>query len=338
MKLSGHNYDNDVFASLLDGLKDDVVLKKQAQKKSAPKVDFNFTQTTEDTFRGILADELRFIANELLFAAKQASVNVNGDDLRKFARYAKQEGLRGKGLERAARRYCNDLQRELAPPQGTMRVDAETLIHQAGASTIVPMSVRDGELNQGHKGGYMGMSKNPNTIWDSESLHKMAQEPEEHQDKMGDEQIAASKKAKEEFAYSQKNHFWKTLQAQLSDPQNLHDGVTPVHTQASSDFNPNVPKNAMSMLSNDRDFENLPEKTAGEVLKEQAEKRAEKKAEAKEEWHKTASAKKADNTGSFVFEDPDAELPNDGHRTSLHRSAVDKLFEGLANLVDKKDT
>ena len=242
MKLSGHNYDNDIFASLLDGLKDDVVLKKEAQKKPAPQVDFNFTQTTEDTFKGVLRDELRFIANELLFAAKQASVDVTGDDLRVFAHQAKQEGLRGKGLERAARRYCNELRREIAPPQGAARLDADALIRQAGASTIIPMDVRGGEQNQGHKGGFMGMSKNPNTIWDSESLHKMAQEPEEHQDKMGDEQIAASKEAQKEYAHDQKAQFWQSLQDNLSDPQNLHDGVTPVHTQAAGDFNPNVPQ------------------------------------------------------------------------------------------------
>lgn len=335
MKLSGHNYNNDVFASLLDGLKDDVVLKKEAQKKRAPQVDFNFTQTTEDTFKGVLEEELRFIASELLFAAKQASINVTGDDLRKFAHYAKQEGLRGKGLERAARRYCNEMQREIAPPQGTTRIDAETLIRQAGASTIIPMDVRGGELNQTHKGGFMGMSKNPNTIWDSESLHKMAQEPDQHQDKMGDEQIAASKEAKKAYADDQKTQFWQSLQDQLSDPQNLHDGVTPVHTQASSDFNPNIPENSMSMFSNDRDFENLPAKTSGEVLRQQAEERAEKKAQAKAEWNNVAASKKADNTGNFVFDDANAEVPNTGHRTSVHRSAVDKIFEGLANQMEK---
>ena len=335
MKLSGHNYNNDIFASLLDGLKDDVVLKKEAQKKAAPQVDFNFTTVTEDTFKGVLSDELRFIANELLYAAKTASVNVTGDDLKVFAHQAKHEGLRGKGLERAARHYCNDLQREIAPPQGATRVDAETLIHQAGASTILPMDVRGGEDNQGHKGGFMGMSKNPNTIWDSESLHKMAQEPEKHQDKMGDEQIAVSKQAQKDYAHDQKTQFWSSLQDKLSDPQNLHDGVTPVHTQSSGDFNPNMPKNAMSMFSDDRDFENLPEETAGEILKQQVEQRAEKKAQAREEWHKTAASKKADNTGNFVFGDAEAELPADGHRTSLHRSSVDKLFDGLANVMEK---
>ena len=98
------------------------------------------------------------------------------------------------------------------------------------------------------------------------------------------------------------------------------------------------PKSAMSIFSNDRDFENLPEKTAGEILREQAEKRAEKKAEAKGEWHKTAAAKKADNTGGFVFEGSDTELAEKNHRTSLHRSSVDKLFEGLADVMEQKDT
>lgn len=336
MKLSGHNYDNDVFSSLLDGLKDDVVLKKEAQKKQTPKLDLNFTQTTEDTFRGIMQDELRFIANELLFAAKQANVTVTGDDLRKFAHQSKAEGLRGKGLERAARRYCSDLSRELAPPQGVTRPSAEMLIHQANASTITPAGNADGDMNHGHRGGYMGQSKNPNTIWDSESLHRMAQVPDEHVDKMGDEQIAASKKAKEDFAYDQKSQFWQALQAQMSDPQNLGSGhVTPIHTQASSDFNPNVGKSAMSIFDNDRDFAGLPEKTAGELLKEQAEARAEKKAEAKDEWNKIAATKKADNNANFVFDGSD--LPDDSHRTSTHRDAVDRLFEGLANLVEKKD-
>ena len=338
MKLSGHNYNNNVFASLLNGLKGNVLLKKEAKKTTAPHVDFNFTTTTADTFRGILNEELRFIADELLFAAKTASVDVTGDDLRVFARQAKSEGLRGKALERSARHYCNDLQREIAPPQGANRIDAETLIHQAGASTIIPMDVQDGEMNHAHKGGFMGMSKNPNTIWDSGALHHMAQKPDNHQDLMGDEQIAISKEAKKAYAHSQKSEHWEALQKQASDPHNLHDGVTPVHTQAASDFNPNIPNNAMSMFSSDRDFNDLPAKTAGEVLKQQTEQRAEKKAQSKSEWNKTVGSKKADNSGGFIFDDTDVELSAEGHRTSVHRSAIDKLFSGLADQLEQKDS
>lgn len=338
MKLSGHNYNNDIFSSLLDGLKDDVVLKKEAQKKETPKLDLNFTETTEETFKGIMRDELRFIANELLFAAKQANVNVDGDDLRKFAHQAKAEGLRGKGLERAARRYCADLNRAIAEPQGVTRPNADALIQQANASTITPAGNAEGDMNHGRSSGYMGQSKNPNTIWDSESLHRLAQVPEEHVDKMGDEQITASKKAKEDFAYDQKSQFWQALQSQMSHPQNLQPSrVSPVHTQASSDFNPNVGKSAMSIFDNDRDFSGLPEKTAGELLKEQAGERAEKKAQSKEEWNKVAAAKKADNNANFVFDGAD-DAPDVSHRTSTHRDAVDKLFDGLAGLVDKKDS
>lgn len=336
MKLSGHSYNNDIFKSLLDGLKDDVVLKKTAQKEPAPQVDLNFSQTTAETFKGILEDELRFIANELLFAAKRANVEVTGDDLKKFAHQAKSENLRGKELERAARRYCTDLQRELAPPQGCTRVaSSEDLIQQARASTIMPAGSSDGDMNHGHKGGYMGQSRNPNSIWDSEAIKRLASKPENRDQKFGDERIAESKEAKEKHAKGQKEQFWQNLQDQLSDPNMIHNKIVGSHTASKESFNPGLPKNAMSVFSEDRDFANIPDETAGEILKKQAEDRANKNAAAKDEWNKVASAKKADNT-SFVFGEECALPENPTTRTSTQRSAVDKLFDGLANHLENQ--
>ena len=78
----------------------------------------------------------------------------------------------------------------------------------------------------------------------------------------------------------------------------------------------------MSIFSDNHDFENIPEKTAGEEIKENAEARANKP---KDESGELEPSKKADNTGSSLFAQP----PTDTNRTSTHRSATDRLFEGL---------
>ena len=94
MKLSGHNYDNDIFASLLDGLKDDIVLNKKAEEKKEPKISSTdvFSSTTQEVFNNIQEEELQDIASELQFAADRAKVALDAVDLAKFAQGVKRDG------------------------------------------------------------------------------------------------------------------------------------------------------------------------------------------------------------------------------------------------------
>ena len=155
----------------------------------------------------------------------------------------------------------------------------------------------------------------------------MAGIPDEHHKKLGDEQIAASKKAQKEFADKQKEQIWSETQEKLSDSHMLHDKVTSLSTEASAPFNPKTGTNTMSVFDGKRDFEDIPEITQGEQLKEQAQARAEKKAESKDEWNKIAAAKKADNSANFLFEGDAPSAKSD--QTTSQRAKVDELFDGL---------
>ena len=216
MRISGHSYNNNVFESLLDGLGDDVVLRKAASKtKAAPVTGMDiFSSTTEQTLNGIHEDELKQIAGELEFAADRAKVAVTSEDLVKFAHQVQKENIQGKALERAAQKYCNQVQREVAEPQ-CMTTRKTSLLDQLASHKIISATFDPDSVNDSKTGGFLGMSKNPNTIWDSDALTELAQT------KTGDEKIKESKQAKEEFKQSQKQAFWQDLQEKHSDTEQV---------------------------------------------------------------------------------------------------------------------
>lgn len=330
MKLSGHSYDNSVFDSLLDGLSDDVVLKKTAAKQQPEDVAgmHVFSSTTEEDLRSIQQDELEFIASELQFAADNAKVAVTKEDLVKFAHQVQAEGLRGKSMERAARRYCTNLNRSVAAPEGTTR-RSSSLLDQLHGSAVVPAGYNP-EIgpNNTKTGGYLGMSKNPNSIFDSGKLAHLAEKPEDRTDMYGDEQIKESKKANKDYRTAMKDGEWQEKQDQLSDPDMLHNKVASIHTGKETGTHQALPQNAMSMFGEDRDFSNIPEQTQGEMLKEAANKRASKSADAKEEWNKVEPAKKANNTMPAFFAGDTQQVDTN---TKSQRSAMDQIFESLLN-------
>lgn len=297
MKLSGHSYDNDVFGSLLDGICKDVTLKKTAQS-NVPKASITgmdlFSSTTEDTLSQIQGEELEAIAGELSFAADRAKVAVSRDDLAIFAKRAMQENLRGKALERAAQRFCNDLSRITSEPQ-RQSVLGSTPIDQQSGHQIISATYDPGKsVNTTSEGKFMGCSKNPNTIWDNDALQRFAQI------KHGDEQIKESKEAQEKFAEQQKREHWESLQKQGSDPSVLGKGIVNAGTSDAEEVvNCNLKKNAMSIFSNNRDFENIPMETDGEKIAKLAEERAQKAAQAKEEWNQIKPMPKLNNAGLF---------------------------------------
>ncbi len=308
MKLSGHSYDNDLFNSLLDNLKDDIVLKKPAEKQaSAPITGMDvFSSNTESNFDAVLHEELEFIAKELEFAADRAKIAVNVEDLAKFATQARSEGLRGKKLERAAQKYCNQLDRAVAEPIGTTR-SSDRLINQLASHAIAPAGYpadAEGGQNNSATGKFMGCSKNPNTIFDSGALERFASV------KHGDEMIKQSKAEQKEHRLAMKQAQWQELQDKHSDPNQVHKGIIPAGDVPASDVagNQNLPANTMSIFSAERDFQNIPKETLGEKIASMAKDRAEKRGEAKSEWNKVEPAKK-----------------------NSTRSWIDNMFDGLAS-------
>jgi hypothetical protein len=331
MRLSGHSYNNDVFDSLLNNLPGKIIYREAQQKQEQGPISGMdiFSSKTEDTMSSVQEERLQFIAKELDFAAERAHVAISNDDFVRFASQVIDSGLRGKKLERAAQRFCNELGRESAAPQGATRNNhsSELLNEFANNHAVIPAGYNpEHGQNNTRTGGYMGMSKNPNTIWDSGKLAEFAQK------KHGDEQIKESREAQQQFRHDQKVAFWQDLQEKLSDPDVIQGkvaSVANVSTREAAGGNQRLPANSMSMFSNDRDFENIPEQTAGEKLAQLANDRATKKADAQFEWNKIASATKADNSLSSLFSKDEPEVPT--QRQSTHRAAVDRIFEGLIN-------
>lgn len=272
MKLSGHNFDNDVFNSLLDGISKDVELKKSAQTAATPDVSDFFSSTTVSNLEHVQRDELESIADELTFAADRAKVAVNTEDLAKFAAQATRDGLRGKKLERAAQKYCSALDREIAAPKPAMKL-ASDLINQLASHQVIPAGYNpEHGSNNSVTGKFMGSSKNPNTIWDTDALTRQAQIA------LGDEKIKASKQAQEDHKLKMKTEQWEELQNKHSEPGQLHKGITNTGTSETTEVaGQNLPANSMSIFSDNRDFENIPNNTVGEDIIAQAEARANKK-------------------------------------------------------------
>lgn len=274
MKLSGHNFDSDVFNSLIEK-QDDFVKTAKTADTEPPDLDGFFSSTTGHNLDNIRKENLDFIADELTFAADRAKIAVNAEDLVKFAVQVKKENLRGKKLERAAQQYCNKLDRAVAHPQGTMRVTANDLIDQLASHRIASATHNPQHgINNSSTGKYMGSSKNPNSIWDTDALQRQAQIA------LGDEKIKASKQAQEEYAKQMKTAQWQELQDKHSDPLQIQKGITNAGTSLEpKTATQKLPANAMSMFDDNRDFENIPSDTVGDEIIAQAEARANKKAE-----------------------------------------------------------
>jgi len=273
MKLSGHNFNNKVFDSLLDNICKDVKLEKTAKQHTQPEFNEFLSSNTIDDLNSVQRDELDFIASELTYAANRSRIEVNAEDLAKFASQVQKENLRGKQMERAAQKFCNHIDRAIANPQGTTRMSADDLINQLSGHKVTPAGYDPNYgSNDSITGKYMGSSKNPNTIWDSGELAKQASVP------LGDEKIKAGKNEEKAHRLAMKTQQWQELQDKHSDPIQVHKGITNAGTSSEDNVvNRNNPANSMSIFSDNRDFENIPNTTAGEEIIAQAEARANKK-------------------------------------------------------------
>ena len=286
MKLSGHNYNNDVFKSLLDGISKDVEVKftKTAAIKSADVDDF-FSSTTAKDLENIHRDQLDVIASELNFAAERSHVEVNTEDLAKFASIVQKDNIKGKSLERAAQKYCNNLERSIAAPKGTFKVTSEDMLNSIAASKIVPAGYNsETGINDSRTGKFMGSSKNPNTIWDTEALQRFASKQEKDTRKFGDEQITKGNLEEQKRKLAMLKTPTMEKLAEENEVIKMRKKVTSSNSESMPASNPKNPINAMSIFDSNRDFENIPEKTLGENIVALAEERANKKATSEKEY------------------------------------------------------
>lgn len=305
MRISGHNTNGEVVENLLK-----IMLAKQQGQEEQPKTAAKpvtgmdiFSSHTEDELRQVQIDQLKEVAAELDFQAKQAGVRYTQDDFVKFAQENRK--LRGKALERAARRFCSTLYRDNAPPQGTTRRTAEYL-ENLGSHNIIPAGYKPSDdpnagPNNSATGRPLGCERNPNTMWEPDAIVRTAQIPS------NDERTAAEKRHNAE---QRQERTQKAAMDRLAEAAQwaMSKGLRKTESAPSNEanFNPKVGNNHMSMFSPDRDFEGVGEDDSGKQIREAADERAHKKEAARAEWNQ---AKPAENT----------------------RSAIDKLFEGWLN-------
>jgi hypothetical protein len=299
MEISKHSY-GAVFESLLDGIKDDVVVKTASKKETTAPIGGMdiFSSNTIENLKGIQDDEFKSIVAELQFAADNAKVQLTDEDVGKFASRAYKDSLKGKSLERAACKFCNEVKREVAAPESTTRIDAESLFDQITHHKVVSASYPTTQINEtSSSGNYLGNLRNPNSIWDSSAIQHLASV------KHADEQIKAGNKANAEFRQTQKEAEWKELAEQLSDPNMVGKGIIKSAETTSQEpvIDQKLAANAMSMFDTDRDFSQIPEKGQAEMIKEASQQRSDKAKEAKSEWNQVVPAKKANNDLDFLF-------------------------------------
>jgi len=326
MKLSGHSYNNEVFDNLKKVLDDDKMEKESQTKPSEAVQAMDFTSTTQETFDQVQNEEFDFMQKELLFAADRAKVSITQQDVIHFIKEAKNQNLRGKGLERFARKYVNQATADTRPIQSDTRIPEPSIDSRNASSQIRTASYSPdakGAVDNSKTGGYIGMSKNPNTIWDTDALEKFAQV------KHGDEQIKESKQAREDFKKQEKQEYWEKIAASVEGTKMSKIAKAGQEAAIEENYDQKLPANAMSAFSQDRDFSNIPEQTEGEKIAENTQARHNKAAEAKGEWNQIKSAQKTDNSLNNLFTQPEAQQEN------VHRSSMDVFFEELAKNIQK---
>lgn len=294
MKVSTHSYNSSVFASLLDGLNKDFILQKKNDSpepiKQAQVEDSQFfSQKTKDDMSAVYEQEIESVAQEIAFASDRAKLAVSNDDFAKFAQQAIKNKWSGKQLQREAQKFCNQVGREIAHPQGTQKLSATELLENMNPHKIIsasyPIDSPTG-MNNSVTGKYIGSMRNPNTIWDTEAMTKQASQI------LNDEKIKASKEQEQKTRKAMKDMHWAELQEQAKDGMQVHNKILSASETTSTDVSfKAVAQNAMSMFDPaNREFANIPEKTLGEQIAKKAEDRSNKVAESKSDWNQVKPA------------------------------------------------
>lgn len=297
MRISKHAY-GPMFDQLLGNAEKN--LTKTAEAQPEPQISGMdvFSSQTMQTLENIQEDELGKIIAELEYAAGKAKVALTEPDVLKFASNAKTTNLKGKELERAAMKFCNSLQRQVAEPAGATHFDPESLHQRISSHSILSATYDTNTVNESNtSGNYMGNKMNPNTIWDSEALQRFASK------KHGDEIIREARAAQEEERKLEKEAFWKELTEKLGDPNNLSKGIIKAANTTAPEpvHDPKMGSNVMSIFSDDHDFSQIPEKSTADTIKEASKNRSEKSKKAKDEWDYIKPAKKINDGFDSLF-------------------------------------
>lgn len=216
------------------------------------------------------------VIEELKFAAKSIGIALAQEHVDEFVKTS--EKLSGKTLEKAARSYVNKLQEKISLPERRKyagKIDNPFALADKNAKTIFSTTPSpDTIVSQNCQ--YLGSKVNPNTIWDSNALTKTAQVPS------NDERIRKAKQERVDEKAAVKESYWKALHEQLSQKGLVSNAK--VHSTTTTEkqaFNPKLPNNAMGIFGDNKEFSNIPAKTAGESIAEQNAEIENKKAEEK---------------------------------------------------------
>jgi len=267
-------------------------LKKEASSVQGYHWD-NVALPSQEKFDSVQNEIRDKIAEELKFAAGKINVKLAQDNLDDFAKMARKERLSGRKLERAAQKYVSKLTEKIALPErrtNSGKLDEIFSAVMKNTKTIVStMSSPTVGDNETASGSYLGSKTNPNTIWNPDEIRKAAQVPG------NDEIIRESKKIVEEEKKEAKKSYWKNLQEKLSQINVIPNAkVHSTSTKQKNSFNSNLPQNGMGIFGDHKEFDNVPEKTAGETIKDNIEKvTAERKKE--KQTFSTETAKKMES-------------------------------------------
>ena len=141
-----------------------------------------------------------------------------------------------------------------------------------------------GEKNDSNSLNFIG-GKNQNSIWESDKLQSLANTPSDDE-----------KTAQEKDRIQKVKAGWEedrlTQMAEGVIENSLNDGVKNISAKDASTGKRDLPTNSISIFD-ESDFQRVPEKTAGEKLKD-------KPKQAKDEsWKRTGSSTKLDSTNFF---------------------------------------
>lgn len=250
----------------------DGTMKKEASSVVGLHWDNSKLMTVENVMS--IKDEIKNnVIEELKYAAQKVGIKLSQEHMDDFNKEA--SDVSGKNLERAARNYVKKLQEKISLPTRNKISGSldETFEHINKNSKTILASVSSSDRDDVGC-GYLGSKVNPNSIWEPDAIVKSSKV------EGNDEKIKKAKSDREEEKQNFKDEYWKILHEKLSSKDMISSKrVHSLSTEAKSDFNANLPANSMSIFSNVRDFENIPEKTAGETIAEKSEERSNKKSE-----------------------------------------------------------
>ena len=236
----------------------------------------NLALSTQETLDAVHSDMEKNICEELLWQAREIGVKLAQSDLNEFSKKAQKESLYGKKLEKAARAYLAQFNKSLKPMisrKNSGALDDVFSMVNTPKTVVSTMSAPNVGDNMNSGCGYLGSKKNPNTIWNPDEISKTAQIPgTDERTKQLKEKIAENKK-------TLKDAYLKVLKEKLAESELVSNArVHSTSTEETQSFNSNLPENAMGIFGDHKEFENIPEKTAGEQISEQNEERTSKKA------------------------------------------------------------